>query len=411
MNSNNDNQLISKIKLESIESIQSLTTHGLPNLFRTKFISIKIYWFILTLTSTIISVYFIFKTMSEYYEYNVTTEVRLKDLDQTEFPTISLCNKNQFSTNHSVNFIQDRLKTVFNISINEILLFKNDYVTKQIRSSLNLWLTKMNASSYFANIKIEDRQKYTTLMSDSLVFCQFGQTNCNYNDFEWYFNSIYGNCYKFNSKGEKTINKMNNSLTIFANLNQPELLDIFDIEKGYLILIESKNTNHFGYSNTIFEIKSGIETFVSIKKSVFIKHPKPYSNCDFFENSIESLSLNQMKYYQLVLKLNYSYSQSICIEICRQILQNKASKNCLMRINSIRIPNINYCENNISNNSINFEEQNNNFEEECLNDMCPLECETTIYDKNIFTSKVSKSIEYYLDSLVLINNSNNNLFI
>ena len=96
MNSNNDNQIISKIKLESIESIQSLTKHGLPNLFRTKFISSKIYWFILTLTSTIISVYFIFKTMSEYYKYNVTTKVRLKDLDQTEFPTISLCNKNQF---------------------------------------------------------------------------------------------------------------------------------------------------------------------------------------------------------------------------------------------------------------------------------------------------------------------------
>ena len=333
MNSNTninkiESNLMKKIKLESIECIQSLTIHGLPNLFRTKFISIKIFWFIMTLASMTTSVYFIFKTLSEYYEYNVTTEVRLKDLDQTEFPTISLCNRNQFSTEYAVGFIRDRLKSEFNLS------FENANDSKKIPLDILLKLRdEMNVNNeLLANVTIEDRQNFTASISDSLMYCKFGDNNCSHSDFEWFYSSSFGNCNKFNSDGMKMINKINNSLQLFVYIGHPKILDIFDIKKGYSILIESKNVNTYGHLLRTIEIKSGIQTFVSIKKSLFIKHPKPYSNCDFLENSIENLSPIQMKYYQLVLKLNHSYSRSICVEICRQKLHNQIDQNCLIRV-------------------------------------------------------------------------------
>ncbi len=41
-------------------------------------------------------------------------------MDQTEFPTISFCDKNQFSTEYIISFIRDRLKSEHNLSFNNV---------------------------------------------------------------------------------------------------------------------------------------------------------------------------------------------------------------------------------------------------------------------------------------------------
>ncbi len=95
------NLLIEKMKKEAIECVETLSTHGLPNLSRTKYIFIKLMWLLLTILSAGFSVYFILKTLTEYAEYHVTTEVRLINQEEPlEFPTISICNKNRFTTNY-----------------------------------------------------------------------------------------------------------------------------------------------------------------------------------------------------------------------------------------------------------------------------------------------------------------------
>ena len=45
---NNNKKLVTKLKKEAIGPIESLTTHGLPNIARTRYKSIKIIWTILT---------------------------------------------------------------------------------------------------------------------------------------------------------------------------------------------------------------------------------------------------------------------------------------------------------------------------------------------------------------------------
>ena len=72
------------------------------------------------------------------------------------------------------------------------------------------------------------------------------------------------------------------------------------------------------------------------------------------------------------------------------MLHNQTDSSCIMRTNSFKIPDINYC-NGSGNNSISFDE-------ECIND-CPLECESTIYDKEITIEEPSKLHDSYFENI------------
>ena len=103
-----------RIKTEAIECVESLSTHGLPNLSRSKYKPIKFMWLVLTIGFAGSSFYFIIRSLIDYFHYNVSTEVRMIYENDLEFPSISICNKNKFSTNMSIDYIKQLTRIQFN---------------------------------------------------------------------------------------------------------------------------------------------------------------------------------------------------------------------------------------------------------------------------------------------------------
>ncbi len=64
-------------------------------------------WLFLTNSFACLSFYFRTNSLIDYFQFNVTTEVRLIYESQLEFPSISICNKNKFSTNISIDCIKN----------------------------------------------------------------------------------------------------------------------------------------------------------------------------------------------------------------------------------------------------------------------------------------------------------------
>ena len=92
-----DKNLSKKLKKRTIKPIESLTIHGLPNLFKKKSILIKLIWLILFLASLGVSAYFVYNTIVEYLRYEVTTVVRSINQNEIDFPVITICNSIQLS--------------------------------------------------------------------------------------------------------------------------------------------------------------------------------------------------------------------------------------------------------------------------------------------------------------------------
>ena len=93
-----DLRLSKKIIHNVIEPIETWTTHGLPNIVRSKYISVKIVWSLLFLTAVGTSIYFLDKTIKEFFEYK--SQVRLfsqSGLMRGEYFAVNLNSKDQFA--------------------------------------------------------------------------------------------------------------------------------------------------------------------------------------------------------------------------------------------------------------------------------------------------------------------------
>ena len=81
-------KIIAKVK----DLLLSSTSHGLPNIFRTQRKLIKIMWFILFFTSTIVGTYTVYSTIDNYLKYEIVTKLEIIYQKPAEFPAVTISN-------------------------------------------------------------------------------------------------------------------------------------------------------------------------------------------------------------------------------------------------------------------------------------------------------------------------------
>ena len=381
-----DNQhcLITKINERTIKSIESWTTHGLPNIIRSKNIVLKIIWSILFLIGVGLTIYCLIKTVTEYLEYSVTTEVRSINVNEIEFPTITICNSNQVSTEYGLNYYKSVFKKIdFDIDDQ----FKQDPTTNWYLMSID----NIVPAKYFYEIPIIERRNLTLPIEIMFDSAYLDDTLFTAEDFQWIFNPIYGNCYIFNPNGNVKFvksykqNEMlyrQNQLNMVFVLKHPEMIDKYGFDKSLFVSFNEVKSNPFiGFKNLI-ELPVGSMHKIRLEKSVFNKYPKPYSNCDFVvDDDVNFPAGFDAKYYNQIKSAGYHYSQSLCISFCKIDL---IGKDCTLRISSLNAPNNvnNFCPNkNLTvRDELPFSEffENKQIDEKCEK-MCPLECNTIEY--------------------------------
>lgn len=95
---------LKKIKATIYESLLETTIQGIPNLIRTKYISLKIIWLILLLISTSCCIYYIIDSYSAYLDYETVTTIKKFSKDSMIFPVVSICNEYKKLSTSFLNF-------------------------------------------------------------------------------------------------------------------------------------------------------------------------------------------------------------------------------------------------------------------------------------------------------------------
>lgn len=178
-----------------VESAYESTTHGIPHFFRRQNWLIRIIWAACFLAAAVVCNYLIAQSIFNYFNYNTVTKAQRVHRISSEFPTVSVCNLNPFTTNKSHEFVksildQNNLNTPWN-TVFESTLKSMKYV--------------VSLSAYSNNLTDSDRKLFGYELKDMLLSCTFSLLPCSVNDFEWYYDMFYGNCYRFNSGKKKKI--------------------------------------------------------------------------------------------------------------------------------------------------------------------------------------------------------------
>ena len=279
------------------ENLTSLTIQGLVNLYRSKTNLSKLVWLIITIGSICLSVYYSTQTILDYLKFEVTTNVRLINDGQLEFPMITICNKDQFYSTH----------------LNRINFDENAY------------------EIYF-NITMSQRSNFTSPIEKILLSCRFSNKKCSHNDFEYIFNKYHGNCYLFNSNITQTSTKLTYKYGLILDFDLSASIDYEP--KGFYVGIARKNRNPYRLLSNQLDLSTGIESRIRIDQSHFQRLPYPFSNC---RNKFES------KFYDKLIQSNYLYTQSLCEDYCR-LYYTLLKCNCTIAESSIRIENNKYCQ-------------------------------------------------------------------
>lgn len=172
-----------------IEFAGSLSIHGIPNLVRSTGRVSRICWTIVTLISLAVSGYYMMSGITNFLAYDVTTKIRFIDEQPANFPSVTICNVNPFTTKYSLEWLNLSLINSGLVLNGTSPLSAENLVYQGLD---NAWYSAI--SSAMSPETIDSVKKQLGFTIDQFILdCNFNNMKCNLTDFAWYYDFYRGN--------------------------------------------------------------------------------------------------------------------------------------------------------------------------------------------------------------------------
>jgi hypothetical protein len=319
---------LGKTKLKGLikETLYNSVAQAIIKIIETPYYTLKIFLFICVIASSGICSYLIIELIMGYLSYGVSTTSRTLYETPATFPKVTICNMNPFRTQYAVEFLK-KINQQFTNAIdifNEVEMSKLDFETKS-----NLLLNIHWLGIYQMNgLNETEKRKLSHPLEDILISCYFNTQSCDVNDFTWYFDPHFGNCWIYNSGQNRTGQRVPLSSNSFPGVifglqtgfyvNFYENLTTFNsfTGGGLGVLVRIDNSSYLtdnGYDG--IAIAPGYYTSISISRSFKSTLPKPYSNC-LVDNQTNAGFHSEL--FDLIQNSPYKYRQPMCFTQCQQ---------------------------------------------------------------------------------------------
>ncbi len=321
-----------KLKTTCIDWIKSSSFVGLPNVFNETNIIIRLLWLLFFLISLILFLIQSIQQIQEFQTYKVNRQINIASPQiPLLFPILTICNINFLSTEYGAQFAQQIISTYLNNSN------KSNSTINELSKSVFLQKSIIQANAKVQNESIQRKfGLFGSPASKSIITCLFDGSPCNLQtDFDWYFDSKYGNCFKFNSNQNKRVRQTGskNGLYIELYIGDDDELVSFTRNRGIHLFIS--NNTFIEPSTDGIDLPPGMSSDISITYSITRRLQDPFSNCKSL-NSYSQTDCNQNCYQENIIKNCSCYdtrfnnkfltNQRPCIEIDDFFCSNKFLK-------------------------------------------------------------------------------------
>ncbi len=228
---------------------------------------IKIIWAILFLAALGITIYFLYNTINEYLEYNVTTEVRSINVDELVFPVITICNANQISNEKGLDYFISILKeSGYDFDLEGLL---NHIDSTQYNHFLDFGDSFPSLNFY--RIPIKERINYSSTIDDMFVDGVINDRVIYAEDFNWIFTPYMGNCYQLNTNSDfKVKSYQDNILELNFHLTLPYIVEKYGYKNSLDLFISDKKSNPFKFFyDKAIRVPTGVKAKLNINKSLY----------------------------------------------------------------------------------------------------------------------------------------------
>ncbi len=398
-------KLVDDLKESLFVSIDMATWHGYIHMVTCRSILGKILWLICIYSSSGFCAYMGVQNFFDFLTFPVTTTSRYINEKESLFPSVAICNANQFITNNSVEFLLRIIEVYANIKYEDNAnLTKNDFINSHFNK--NKQLIRHARQAAMNNLSETDVKKLGLQLDEIIIKCEFDNEKCNLDeDFEWKYSWDLGNCYVFNSNNRKQINSTGIStglsLELFSGFEQ--LFPVSTKSVGFeLIILNESLSFKFNYYYERTSVAPAVEMNIAISRRFYDKMVQPYSECEI-DMDTATIDSWDSKYYKGFFERNERYEQVLCF---RQVYQARVYEKCDCVLEKNDMPNAtNFCstdaelscEDKIYKNEF-LKRFNGNYDS-----ACPLSCDTA--QLTLFGSSKKFPSKHYAEYL-LKSNSN-----
>lgn len=364
-----EKSLSSKIVYEIKHWSLNTTCHGIGTISKAAKIVWRIIWVTYFLAAISGCIYFAVDNVSQYLRFDTTSEMRTITFSQLRFPEVLICNENPFLTHRADTYIRDYFRTNFNLTIESTADFFSRFTALELVDQMDKLVYELNL------LNATEQRKFAPAFEELFFDAFYYDKRLTSDDFTWFFDPTYGNCYRFNS-AESTRNSTRSQyydstfegkglyFQMFTGLPDTMYDNLFlTINRG--VKIEVREQNSYPYLINPMLISTGLHWDMKLTKTIINTLPYPYSACREL-NRYDSVLYNEM------VKLNMAYSRHSCILLAFQkfIIDTRGCYD----LNLPRILDARPCP---TANELDFEKFMD--ENENLLGPCPFECESNIY--------------------------------
>jgi len=195
------------VKVEKSDLIISLIKEGIGNEAAQAFIKIfqrekpiaKLFWTLSLLMSSGVCSFLVANSLINYLNFDTNTSMSTIFETPIQFPKITICNQNQFTTQYAYEFLNE-INVKYYPEANLFNQTQMDALNTSQKLNLigNLYSTA-NSHIFSKNFPSENKKKLGQPLEEILFNCMFNNLPCTSDDFTWKYDRNYGNCFVFNS--------------------------------------------------------------------------------------------------------------------------------------------------------------------------------------------------------------------
>lgn len=317
-----------KIKKIFKEWCETSTAHAIPNIARSDILLIKIIWLCCFIASTSYCIYSVITQLQSFLTYSTFISTQVIQEIPTYFPAITICNLGLTNKTKATNYINK----VLNYPNGKPIFPKSDFFDMPLLYVILQQYAIQLSMSNNDNFTSSDKRKLGFELSDMMLTCRYNYDSCDLNDFTYFYNVMYGNCFTFNAGKSDNGSQIPNKKLSVAGAQYGLTLELFlgdpDVQKKYEstsgIIISVHNQSNIPPLNEDRILASaGFETDIKISRNFISKLPYPYGDC--LDDTSASSKFNSQFFSYIVNNLGVSYTQEYCFNLC---MQNEINNQC-----------------------------------------------------------------------------------
>ena len=277
-------------------------------------------WSLIFCTLSAFTFYILWTSVTDFYAYETVSKIEVINEDNSDFPTVTICDSNPFSTEYAEKLLLNYSTEIYGEDIRTHGFSKDFH--KKISELANL--AKLRVTSPIYNNKTA-----LGFSLEQIIYATFDKKEISLSelDFRWIFLHDYGNCLQFNSgfyynDSRKSIKKTNIQgpshglqLVISGTLFNNSFPTTYS--EGIILFIH--NNTFIPRPEEEIRVQKGAWTNIAVKRTFTENSPYPYSECvDLNDKNTVAKMREMSELFNHTYSNHQKYRQQDCFDLCHQ---------------------------------------------------------------------------------------------